>query len=117
MDEQNQNAPAEQTAATAPEAPVTYQSQVTRSETAPADQTPADVDKTGGVEEGSVEKTSETVPVEVRDRIDHEEKVVHDTDSDGNVVGWHKVPADGSTPVEQEGVFDASKANTEEGTN
>lgn len=123
MDEQNQNTPVDQTAAQAPQdAQATDQSQVTRSEGAPADQTPAEVDKTGGVEDGAVEKTSDSVPVEVRDRIDHEEKVVHDVDANGNVVGFHKVPADGSTPAEQEGVFDAeaakaAEAKTQEGQN
>lgn len=72
------------------------------------------VDLTGGVADGTVEKTNEDLAPEVRERISHEEKIVHDTDEAGNVVGWHKVPADGSTPKEQKGVADNSTQDSEE---
>lgn len=73
-------------------------------------------DLPAGIPEGTVEK-SEHSDENVRDRIDHEEKVVYDKDENGEVSGWHKVPADGSTPKEQEGVLTEEQAKvTEEDT-
>ena len=66
-----------------------------------------------GVPEGTVEK-SEHSDENIRDRVDFEEKVVHDVDEDGNVVGWHKVPADGSTPKEQKGVLTEEQSKVAE---
>ena len=43
------------------------------------------VDPTGGVEDGTVEK-------ERLAYLEHEEKVVHEYDGDGNVTGFHKEP-------------------------
>lgn len=49
-----------------------------------------------GVPEGTVEKTDQSIPEPVRDRIEHEEVVVYERDKDGNVAGFHKEAAKAS---------------------
>jgi hypothetical protein len=87
MEENATQAPAEELVTPSqPEA----QPEVTKTQGAPAQVEAQDVDPTGGVEDGTVEKSNDKLAEEVRARIDHEEKVVHEKDDDGNVVGWHK---------------------------
>lgn len=65
--------------------------QIEKSQSSPAQPDEnEDVDLTGGVSDGTVEKTDDSVDSEARERIEHAEKIVHETDGDGNVVGWHK---------------------------
>lgn len=45
---------------------------------------------------------------------DGDAKVVHDVDENGNVLGWHKEPADGSTPDGQEHVVASLLSPTQE---
>lgn len=90
---------------------------VTQSTTAPApgDENPEDVDKSGGVEDGTVEKTNEALDIEVRNRIEHEEKIVQEKDDNGNVVGFHKESLDPSVTEEHQKVVLQPGAEDPEG--
>lgn len=70
-------------------------------------------DLPAGITEDVVEKNDHPDEA-VRDRIEHEEKVVYELDEDGNKVSWHKEPADGSTPKEQNDVLTAEQAQATE---
>jgi hypothetical protein len=70
-------------------------------------------DLPAGVPEGTVEKSENGDP-ELRDRIDYEEKIVYAKNDDGEVTGWYKMPADGSTPKEQDGVLTEEQAKLTE---
>lgn len=56
--------------------------------------TPDQPQSVSGVRDGAQEKTDETIPEPVRAAITYLEKVVHEFDADGNVVGFHKEHVD-----------------------